>query len=225
MRKLIRILFFVSLAIVILVISAGIYGYRSLQQVPEFYTQALAKPAAEPAKAAYKFEQEVLELRNDVRREGDWQATFTAEEINGWLSNDLPVKFPKALPSQISDPRVAISPEMIQVACKYVDSRFNSVISIGAQPKMTAEPNVIAIRVKQVRAGALPVPLANFLEQISQHTAKAGVPLRWGEEEGDPVAYITIPLNQPEFQGKKLRVEQVELKDGALVVSGKTEDE
>ena len=226
MRRFIRTLFFGCLAIVLIAVAAGIYCYRSLQQVPDFYTQALAKPAAEPAKAAkaaYEFEQEVLELRNDVRREGDWQATFTAEEINGWLASDLPVKFPKALPSHVSDPRVAISPEMIQVACKYADSRFNSVVSIGAQPKMTAEPNVIAIRIKQVRAGALPVPLANFLEQISEHTAKAGVPLRWGEEEGDPVAYITLPMNQPEFEGKTLRVETVELQEGALVVAGRTE--
>jgi hypothetical protein len=210
------------LAIALLVVAAGFYGYRSLQQVPEFYARALAKPAAEPAKAAYKFEQEVLELNNDVRREGNWQATFTAEEINGWLASDLPIKFPKALPSHVSDPRVAITREMIQVACKYSDSRFNSVISIGAQPQMTAEPNVIAIRIKQVRAGALPVPLANLLEQISQHTAQAGLPLRWGEEAGDPVAYITLPLNQPAFQGKTLRVESVELQEGALVVTGKT---
>ncbi len=225
MRKFIRILFVVSLAIVLVTASAGLYSYRSLQQVPDFYTQALARPAAEPAKAAYKFEQEVLELRNDVHREGDWQATFSAEEINGWLANDLPVKFPTALPSHVSDPRVAISTEMIQVACKYVDTRFDAVVSIGAQPKMTAEPNVIAIRIKQVRAGALPVPLANFLEQISEHTAKAGVPLRWGEEDGDPVAYITLPMNQPEFEGKTLRVETVELRDGALFVAGKTEGE
>lgn len=225
MRKFIRILFVLCLAIVLLAVSAGVYSYRSLQQVPEFYTQALARPAAEPAKAAYKFEQEVLELRNDVRREGDWQATFSAEEINGWLANDLPIKFPRALPSHVSDPRVAISPEMIQVACKYADSRFDAVVSIGAQPKMTAEPNVIAIRIMQVRAGALPVPLANFLDQISEHTAKAGVPLRWGEEDGDPVAYITLPMNQPEFEGKTLRVETVELRDGALFVAGKTEGE
>jgi hypothetical protein len=223
MRRFIRILFVGCLAIVLIVLGGGFYFYRSLQTVPEFYTQALAKPAAEPAKAAYKFEQQVLELRNDVRREGDWQATFSAEEINGWLANDLPVKFPKALPGNVSDPRVAISPEMIQVACKYSDARLSSVVSVGAKPEMTKEPNVIAIRVKQVRAGALPIPLANFLEQISQHSAKAGVPLRWGEEGGDPVAYITLPMDRPEFQGKTLRVEQVELKDGALVVSGKTE--
>ncbi len=223
MRKFIRLLFIGCLAVVLLALATGFYGYRSLHAVPDFYAQALAAPAAEPAKAAYKFEQEVLELRNDVRREGTWQATFTADEVNGWLANDLPIKFPKALPNQVSDPRVAITTEMIQVACKYSDSRFSSVVSIGARPELTKEPNVIAIRIMQVRAGALPVPLANFLEQISQHTAKAGVPLRWGEEDGDPVAYVTLPMNQPELQGKTLRIEVVELKEGALVVSGKTE--
>ena len=225
MRRFIRGLFIGCLAIVAIAAALGLYGYRSLNDVPAFYAEALAKPAPEPAKAAYQFEQEVLELQNDVRREGDWQATFSAEEINGWLANDLPVKFPRALPEHVSDPRVAITPQMIQVACKYADPRFSSVVSLGAEPKMTTEPNVIAIRIKQVRAGALPLPLANFLEEISAHSAHAGVPLRWGEEDGDPVAYITLPMNRPEFEGKTLRVESVELKDGALVVAGKTEGE
>ena len=109
MRRFIRGLFIGCLAIVVIAAALGLYGYRSLNQVPAFYAEALAQPAAEPAKAAYQFEQEVLELQNDVRREGDWQATFSAEEINGWLANDLPVKFPRALPEHVSDPRVAIT--------------------------------------------------------------------------------------------------------------------
>src|SRR5436190_309228 len=129
MRRFIRILFIGCLALVILAAGTGIYFYRSLQHVPDFYSEALARPAPEPAKAAYKFEQGVLELRNDLRREGDWQATFSAEEINSWLASDLPVKFPRAPPSQISDPRVAITPKMIQVACKYSDARMNAVVS------------------------------------------------------------------------------------------------
>ena len=223
MRIFMRYLFLGCLAVVLIAAALGLCAWRASQQVPEFYTQALARPAAEPAKAAYKFEQQVLELKNDTRREGEWQATFSVEEINGWLANDLPVKFPMALPNTVSDPRVAISPQMIQVACKYSDARITSVISLGAEPKMTNEPNVIAIRIRQVRAGALPVPLANFLQQISEHSAKSGVPLRWGEEDGDPVAYITLPMDHPELKDKSLRVESIELKDGALVVAGRTE--
>lgn len=226
MRSFIRYLSLGCLVIVLIGGGMGLYGYRASQQVPDFYVQALARPAAEPvkvAKAAYKFEQEVLELQNEVQREGEWQATFTADEINGWLANDMPAKFPRALPKEVSDPRVAISPQLFQFACKYEGDSFSSVISLGAVPKMTSEHNVIAIRIHQLRAGTLPVPLANFLEQISQHSAKAGVPLRWGEEQGEPVAYITLPLDQPELRNKSLRVETVELKEGALFVAGKTE--
>ena len=223
MRALVRYLFVGCLAATLVAVGMALYAWRASQHVPEFYVQALAKPAAEPAKAAYKFEQQVLELKNDVRREGEWQATFSAEEINGWLANDLPVKFPNALPSAVSDPRVAISPQMIQVACKYSDGRISSVISLGALPKLTSEANVLAIRIRQVRAGALPIPVANFFEQISEHSAKSGVPLRWGEEDGDPVAYVTLPMNHPELKDKLLRVETIELQDGALVVAGTTE--
>ena len=66
MRNFIRYLLVACLAAILLAGGFGLYCHRAMQHVPEFYTQALVRPAAQPAKAAYKFEQNVLELQNGV---------------------------------------------------------------------------------------------------------------------------------------------------------------
>jgi len=109
---------------------------------------------------------------------------------------------------------------MMQVACRVESPRFSSVVSLGVQAYVTSEPNVIALRIKQLRAGALPLPLAQYLDKITAQCARSGVPLRWSEEEGDPVALVTLPLDPKEFQNRLVRVEEIELTEGSLIVSG-----
>lgn len=225
MRKLLRVLLLVCGVALLIVAATLLWGYRATQRVPDFYVAALEKPAAEPKQAADEFEREVLELQNGTRRAGEWQATFTTEEINGWLAHDLPIKFPDALPAEVSAPRVAIDRQMIQVACKYAGPQLTSVISLGVEPQVTSDPNVIAVRIRRVRAGSLPIPLGKFLDQISQHSAAAGLPLRWSEQEGDPLAIITLPLERSDLKGKVLRLKSIELREGEVVISGETEED
>ena len=52
----------------------------------------------------------VATLSNATRRDGPWEVTFTAEQINGWLAVGMVEDFPNALPLSIKDPRVVISP-------------------------------------------------------------------------------------------------------------------
>lgn len=221
MRFLWRRLLYVGLAI--LVLAGGFLGwaYRATQQVPEFYVRQLKAEAVQPHKRTGEaFEQQALQLNNQIRKTDRWQARFTADEINAWLAVDLPQKFPDALPPDVQSPRVAIESEMMQVACRVESPKFSSVVSLGVHPYVTSEPNVVALRVKQLRAGSLPLPLGQYLDRITEQCAQAGVPLRWSEEDGDPVALVTLPLAPEDFQNRIVRVEQIELTDGTLIVSG-----
>ena len=224
MRLLWRRLLLVFLAILVLVGGFVGWAYRASQQVPEFYVRQLNAEKLRPAnRSGDALERQALQLNNQIRKNDRWQARFSAEEINDWLAVDLPKKFPSALPPDVQSPRVAIDSEMMQVACRVENARISSVVSLGVQPFVTAEPNVIALRIKQLRAGALPLPLAQYLEKVTERCARSGVPVRWSEEEGDPVALVTLPLDPKDFQNRKVRVEQVGLEDGALVVAGSSE--
>ena len=216
----------VAVAIVLVLIAAvSMWSvYQSSQQVPEFYVQALAAPPAQQAAAGQELERQAVALNNQVRRPGRWEARFTQDQINGWLAVDLPKKFPGSLPGGVSDPRVAVAPNQVQLAVKWQQGNASAVLSAAGEAYLTEEPNEVAVRILSVRAGALPVPLARFLDEIATRAASSGLPLRWTEIDGDPVALVKLPLDRAEFKGKQLLVEELRLEEGAIVVAGRTDE-
>jgi hypothetical protein len=197
--------------------------YRASQKVPEFYQRALVQATADE-ESSERFERQALALHNQVRRAGRWEARFSESEINAWLAAVLPEKFPQALSSGVSDPRIAIEGDLIRLAVRYDRGSTHAVISLAARARLTDVPNELAIEIREVRAGALPVPLARFLDEIKLHAAHAGFPLRWTDAAGQPVALVRLPLEAKE-PARRLHVERLELDDKALVVGGRTEED
>jgi hypothetical protein len=199
-------------------------AYRATQQVPEFYEAALANQKPQEQKAAAdQLEREVLNLHKEAKKPGRWVARFSQDQINGWLAADLPVKFPGVLPKGVSQPRVAIEPGKMQMAVKFKQGDVETVLSLAGDAYLTDRPNEVAIHIQHVRAGLVPVPLARFMDNIAEEATGAGVPLRWSEQDGDPVAIVTLPLDRKEFRGKQLRVEDLQINQGEIVVSGRTD--
>jgi hypothetical protein len=223
MRRLARILVVLG---VIAVIGGGILAvslYRATQQTPEFYQQALAATPEVQAEAGDELERRILDLRNELRNEGRFDVQFTHEQINGWLAADLPEKFPTLLPRGVSEPRIAFEPSLTRLACRYEDSRISAVVSLDADVYLTEDPNVVAVRLRQVRAGSLPIPLSQFLDQISERATAGGLPLQWSELEGDPLALVTIPPIVDERANTLLHLEAIEVLDGKVRFVGRTE--
>jgi hypothetical protein len=221
-RKVLRI---VGALVLLGLLAAGIsvfLGYRATQQVPEFYDRVLhAEPQVQEA-AGDELEQQVLQLHNEVQESGDWEALFTDEQINGWLAFDLPQKFAGALPPGVSEPRVEVDPEQAQVACRYETGQFQSVVSLALEIQLTDEPNVLAIRICQARAGVLPLPLSRFLDQITDRAGSADIMVRWSQQDGDPVALVTVPTRLEQLPRREIHLETVELREGAVYLSGRT---
>jgi hypothetical protein len=212
--------------VVVGAVSASVfYGvWRATQQVPEFYEVAIKKEPVRLAKQGEVLEQKVLELHNEVRHPGRWETTFTDEQINGWLAVDLPEKFPRALPKGVTEPRVAIQPEKAQVACRYQTTKVKTVFSMGVEISLTDEPNVVAVRIRKAQAGLMPIPLHQILQHATRYAHKSEVPLRWVQQDGDPVALVTVPSEHEDFVHHKIRIETVELREGSVYLAGRTED-
>ena len=71
----------------------------------------------------------------------------------------------------------------------------------------------------RARAGALPIPLGQVLDNISRAAQQLNLRLEWRRSQGDPVALVTLP--QQHGLGKApWQVEALELRDGELFVSG-----
>ncbi|QDU93995.1 hypothetical protein [Lignipirellula cremea] len=216
-----------ALALILLLGIGGaclVFGvFKAAQHEPEFYREALqATPEVHEA-AGDVLEKHVLDLRNDLRREGLWEAIFTDEQINGWLASDLPEKFPTVLPAGVSDPRIAIRPAAAMIGCRYEDERVSTVLSLSLQLSLTDEPNVVAVRILGVRAGLLPVPITDWLDKITERARQSDIDLRWEQIDGDPVALVHVPVEHEDFSRRQIHIEQIEMRDGELYLAGISE--
>lgn len=196
--------------------------YYAAQQEPEFYQQAMRVEPQRQEQAGDELEQSVLELRNETRNPGHWEAIFTDEQINGWLAVDLPEKFAAILPPGVECPRVAVRDGLIHIAARYKDKLVESVVSLALDVDLTEEPNTVAVTIRRVRAGALPVPVRQFLDRISEGAQRGDIPLRWSQTEGDPVAFVTIPSQHENYVHHEIFVETIELREGEIYLAGRT---
>jgi hypothetical protein len=181
-------------------------------------------PAEAQIEEGQRFERDALDLHNQLQQDGRWEACLTQEEINGWLATDLPAKFPLVLPSGVSEPRVAIENGTVHIAVHYQRDGVDTVLSVSGEAYLTAQPNEIAVRLEQARAGLLPVPLARFLDEITERAARADLPLRWTEVRGAPVALVRLPLDLDDA-GRRVVLDRLRWSRGQLVLGGRTEED
>jgi hypothetical protein len=210
-----------SIAALLLLAGVAVVAfYRAAGHVPEFYRQALDVEPAKQQAASEVMIKRATDLASDVQKPGAWQATFTAAEINGWLAVDLVKNHADLLPGTITDPRVAITPDAVTVACRYREGRINTVLSLSVDAYLEG-PNVVALRVRKARAGALPLPLDDVLKQIARATDRLEWRIEWRQAGGDPVALVCIPSPRDKHR-RVVQLETLRLGNGEIHVAGTT---
>lgn len=211
----------IGVAVVGLLLLVALGGiYQALRQPPRFYEQALHTP---PGENSARLEEQALALHNQLMHVGRWEVRFSQDEINDWLASELPEKFPQSLPAGISQPRVALEDNLARVAVHYERDGVATVVSLAGDVYLTKQPNEVAVRIAQARAGLIPVPLSRFLQEISQRAARANLRLRWSETQGTPVALLRLPLDADDRQPRRVILERVSFSAGQLLVAGRTE--
>jgi hypothetical protein len=204
-------------------IAVGLVYWATQQSVP-WYEEALLTDPPKAAAAGDELERHATALVSDVKRPGErWEAIFTDEQINGWLAVDLVEKYSEALPSGVSDPRVAIDPGGARFACRYNGPQLSTIFNVRTDVYLTDEPNVIAVRIRHARAGALPLPLKRVFDEATLAAQRRGIAIQWGEQQGDPVALLTLPDHHAEIPGR-LRLETLSLREGDVYVAGSTDE-
>jgi hypothetical protein len=217
-----RLLLVLFAAVLLVAGTGGFFAYQ-VQQVPEFYQQAIAAPPQRQVEAAEQLEHQAIELQNQIRRDEPWRVELTADEINGWLATVLPEKFPDVLPPEVREPRVALEQDRLKAAGKVQTSGIETVVSIELAAYLTERPNELAIRVHSVSAGKVPIPLSKYLEQITAAAERKGIFIRWQEVEGDPLAIVMLPLAEPGDK-REIIIRSLQLLPGTIVVTGTAEE-
>ena len=219
MNRKLRIALFVLLGFVALA-GAFFFGtYQAYRHVPDFYSSALTLKPEEQREASQELSSRVTMLYSDTQREGDWKALFTEDQINGWLAVDLVEKHGELLPESIQDPRIEITEEAVTLALRIQDESIDAVFSLTVELYL-AEPNVVAFRLRQARAGALPVPMSEVLTHLTAAAEHIDLPLRWTQVEDDPVALLLI-VPQRDKNDNELQLDILELHDKEIFFSGR----
>ena len=206
-------------AAAVVVVGVSLFSlYEAYQQVPAFYHEALAIDDAAQGPARDAFVAQATALASDLHRQGRWHTLFTAEQINAWLALELTSNYPDLLPLEWRDPRISLRAKEACLACRYTSGDMSTVLSLTLDASLS-EPNVLALRIRSARAGALPVPLAKVLDSISHAAHELNLRLEWRRLDGDPVALISFPSAGP-GASDHVNLEALELRDGELFVSG-----
>ena len=212
----------VIFAMLFLIAVAGWFVYRSMQTPPEFYRTVITSPPDELENAGEEFESSVFELQNASRETGQWQATFTEKQVNGWLHSDLPEKFPDAIPPQIENPRIEIRQDQLHLVFRFSAGGITGYVVASGDAFCTEERNQIAVRFKSSKTGVIPIPIGLWGDAIAEGMRTLGCVTAWTEMEGDPVALIRLPENLTDDEDQRVELESVQLLDGKMVLCGVT---
>ena len=201
--------------------------YAFLRQEPDFYAEAIRAGNA-PAGTESEVLTRLVDLQNNLRNGAEkWGASFTADELNailrdqleeGGLAND-------ALPEHVQAPRVAIRNDRIligvrmQVAPEFLASdRTTTVVHIELRPWVVkSEQNVVAVEVCGLWAGGVPISSQRYLDRFSDAARGANVNVNWYRLNGNPVALMRLYADLPRPPAV---VRSVSVADGKLNVSG-----
>jgi hypothetical protein len=221
MRKRTRVILAVLLGLALLVILALFLLYKATQHVPEEYRAAMEIDPVRQREGSDEMLRQAGALAGDLKKEGRWEVLFTAEQINGWLAVDMVEYHPDLLPEGFSDPRVVITPDCIMLFGRIDQDGRRSVVSLTVEPYLP-EPNVLAVRIRDARAGLVPLPLGDVLEALSDSAIRGGFDIHWQQAEGDPVALISI-LSTLDNDGRTVSIDDLRLDNGEIFLSGTVE--
>jgi hypothetical protein len=195
-------------------------GYWSVHQPPAFYAEEIRKPVdpVQRKQAAKEFVQATLQLVDEIQHDRSWSEQFTQDQINAWLAEELPRKYPGWIPPNTSDPRVKLEKDAIELAFKSDDPRFKGVISGRFEP-FVAGPNQIGVRIRRIRLGLVPLPIDQVIEQIeeplAEAVAEADMTMRWQQIEGEDVLVLELKT-----ENNRPVLETIQITAGQLAISG-----
>jgi hypothetical protein len=198
-----------------------------LNHEPADYHRLALPPGQERQKHSKEFEAKCFTLYNGMANDAEWRQTFTEAQINSYFDEEFVRSglSEKVLPDYIREPRVSITPERVRLAFRYVVSSWcSAVVTFDFRVWLASnEPNVLALELQALHAGSLPVSAQSLLERVADVLRRQDIEVTLYRlpQSGNPVALLRFQANQPR---PTVRLEQLELRQGELVIGGRSND-
>jgi hypothetical protein len=217
--------FLLGLGILLLVtgsVSAGLV--LLIRNDPDYYLRCAIPPGEERQRHSREFQSEFASLLTHCLNHYDeqWTDQFTQEQINSYFEEDFVPSgmMETVLPEGVRAPRIAIEPDKIRLAFRYGKGAWSTIISIDIRVWLTKEPNVVALELKSLHAGALPISAQSLLEQLSETAQQHHIEVTWyRHRNGNPVALLRFQADRPR---PTVQLCRLELRKGLIVIGGQS---
>jgi hypothetical protein len=190
-----------------------------VHHVPAFYHRCAVPPGRGRFLHSKAFLAEALNLWNSIQSpKSKWTAIFTEAQVNSYFEEHFVQSktHQNFLLPRISAPRVAMETGKIRLAFRYGQGLWSSIISVDMRVWLAKhEPNVVALELQGLHAGALPISSQSLLERISEICQRNAIDVKWHRYNGNPVALLRFQSNSAR---PTVQLAQLELRQGMLVV-------
>lgn len=211
-----------TLAILLMAVGLvlGILGLM-LKVEPDFY-EVDSADGGQSFEQAARLVTRVQDLKNDIRSKAEWGASFRAEDLNAFFSENLSESsgLRDLLPPGCHSPRVKIDDDRIRIGLRYGSGLWSTVLWIDMRAWLVEdETNVIALELRGLRAGVLPMGCQSLLDSLTEVAHDSNIDVTWYRHEGNPVGIFRFYADQltPTTQ-----IHTFKVADGALTIGGRT---
>ncbi|MEM8680944.1 MAG: hypothetical protein AAGF97_16485 [Planctomycetota bacterium] len=185
--------------------------HQTLNARPTYYDRQTAQQRAVLAARGQVVQAQLNQLTDPDSRQAAWVASFSEEELNGWLIGELPIRFPDALPGAVSDPRVAIQDQRLKLACQYDCGNVQAVLALEAELFLTSQPNEVGVRILEGNIGSVSGLTNKAARALHNACDRSDIQIRWVNREAmQPEAIVTLPMHRLSAS-RKFRVEWLQL--------------
>jgi hypothetical protein len=190
---------------------------------PGFYRRVAVPPGPQRHQYSEEFKGEFIGFINRLGERRGWEATFTQEQINSYLEEDFLTSntSKQVLPDHVSDLRVALEDGHVRLGFRYHVGRWSTVVSLDMRVWLAAaESNVVALELRGIRAGSLPVSAQSLMERLTEAADRNNIKVSWYRHNGNPVALLRFQSDQP--RSTLLLLDNLELHPGQLSIRGQS---
>jgi hypothetical protein len=213
--------------------------YAMVHHVPAYYRDAMLPAGKERQRQAAKFASDFAQFYQDVTYNRQWSAHFGQQAINSFFAEQLKQsglseqilptadrsadrQTPFTLPEGLSDPRLLVRADGFRLGLRYRWGPLDAILSIDMRVWLAAsELNVVALELRGLHVGALPISAQSLLERISEKARDNGIEVTWYRYHGNPVALLRYQADQ---ELPTYRLDHIALKDHEIDVWGRSSD-
>ncbi|MGL6225872.1 MAG: hypothetical protein ACRC10_04500 [Thermoguttaceae bacterium] len=195
--------------------------YSAIQVKPAFYQTALEVEPESQITLSHTIVQRCQETVDRIStKDRDWELQLGQDEINAYLAVDLLKSYPKLLPSEIKNPRIAIQNDNLELACEVETSGISGVLHLTLRPRFI-NPNQCLLQIRAAHLGVVSLSRSKVCDLLGNRVRLADVQMERTTDQGGPALLITFKVDaNPDLA---LLLKQAEIVGDSLKVFGSSE--